>query len=93
MPGKEFLPHRERDRPIVGPAAPVLRVASVMSRQKSPVHHRSTRLLGAPLPLVTGSLLDVAPLAVAAFVGTSVLIAHRGPTGSKPPSAAPRSCS
>jgi CBS domain-containing protein len=37
MPGKEFLPRRDRDRPIVSPEATVLEVASVMSRQKSPV--------------------------------------------------------
>jgi CBS domain-containing protein len=37
MPGKEFLPERDRDRPIVRPDATVLEIASVMSRQKSPV--------------------------------------------------------
>lgn len=37
MPAKEFLPQRDRDRPIVPPDATVLEVASVMSRQKSPV--------------------------------------------------------
>jgi CBS domain-containing protein len=37
MPDKEFLPKRDRDRPIVPPDATVLEIASVMSRQKSPV--------------------------------------------------------
>jgi len=37
MPGKEFLPQRDRDRPIVRPEATALEIASVMSRQKSPV--------------------------------------------------------
>jgi CBS domain-containing protein len=37
MPDKEFLPRRDRDRPIVAPDATALEVASVMSRQKSPV--------------------------------------------------------
>jgi CBS domain-containing protein len=37
MPGKEFLPRRDRDRPIVAPEATALEVASVMTRQKSPV--------------------------------------------------------
>jgi CBS domain-containing protein len=37
MPGKEYLPKRDRDRPIVPAGATALQVASVMSRQKSPV--------------------------------------------------------
>ena len=37
MPGKEYLPRRERDRPVVSADATVLEVASVMSRQHSPV--------------------------------------------------------
>ena len=37
MPDREFLPQRDRDRPIVRPDATALEVASVMSRQKSPV--------------------------------------------------------
>ena len=37
MPGKEYLPRRERDRPIVPADATVLEVASAMSRQHSPV--------------------------------------------------------
>ena len=37
MPGQEYLPRRDRDRPIVPPDATVLEIASVMSRQKSPV--------------------------------------------------------
>jgi CBS domain-containing protein len=37
LPGKGYLPERDRDRPIVPPDATALEVASVMSRQKSPV--------------------------------------------------------
>lgn len=37
MPGKKYLPQRDYDRPIVPPGATALQVASVMSRQKSPV--------------------------------------------------------
>lgn len=37
MPSREYLPKHERDRPIVPPEATVLEVASVMSRQHSPV--------------------------------------------------------
>ncbi len=37
MPSKEFLPRRERDRPVVGADATMVEVASVMSRQHSPV--------------------------------------------------------
>jgi CBS domain-containing protein len=37
MPGKEYLPKRDRDRPMVGPQATALEVASVMSRQHSPI--------------------------------------------------------
>ena len=61
MPGKAYLPKRERDRPIVGPRATAMQVASVMSRQHSPmvavVEDGSVRgvitvhrLLGALLP-------------------------------------------
>ena len=37
MPGKAYLPKRDRDRPIVAPRATVMQIASVMSRQKSPM--------------------------------------------------------
>lgn len=37
MPSKEFLPRRQRDRPVVGANATMVEVASVMSRQHSPV--------------------------------------------------------
>jgi CBS domain-containing protein len=37
MPGKQYLPKRERDRPLVQAGATVIEVASVMSRQHSPV--------------------------------------------------------
>jgi CBS domain-containing protein len=37
MPGKEYLPARDRDRPMVGPQATAMEVASVMSRQHSPM--------------------------------------------------------
>ena len=37
MPGKAYLPKRDRDRPIVAPRATVMQIASVMSRQKSPI--------------------------------------------------------
>lgn len=61
MPGKAYLPHRDRDRPIVSPDATAMEVASVMSRQHSPmvavVDNQKVlgvitvhRLLGALLP-------------------------------------------
>lgn len=61
MPGPAYLPHHDRDRPIVDPDATALQVASVMSRQHSPivavVHDHTVlgvitvhRLLGALLP-------------------------------------------
>jgi CBS domain-containing protein len=61
MPSKEYLPKRERDRPIVAPDATAIQVASVMSNQHSPmvavVEHGEVlgvitvhRLLGALLP-------------------------------------------
>ena len=62
MPGKQYLPKRERDRPLVHADATVIEVASVMTRQHSPVvavvDDRNTilgvitvhRLLGATLP-------------------------------------------
>lgn len=61
MPGPAYLPHHDRDRPIVGPDATAMQVASVMSRQHSPivavVQDHSVlgvitvhRLLGALLP-------------------------------------------
>jgi CBS domain-containing protein len=37
MPDRAFLPQRDRDPAIVRPDATALEVASVMSRQKSPV--------------------------------------------------------
>ena len=37
MPGKAYLPHRDRDRPIVPPDATAMEIASVMSRQHSPM--------------------------------------------------------
>ena len=37
MPGKQYLPKRERDRPLVHANATVIEVASVMARQHSPV--------------------------------------------------------
>jgi len=37
MPGKEYLPKRDRDRPMVPPDATVMQVASAMTRQHSPV--------------------------------------------------------
>jgi CBS domain-containing protein len=37
MPGKAYLPKRDRDRPIVGPDATALQIASVMTRQHSPM--------------------------------------------------------
>ena len=62
MPNKRFLPKRERDRPVVAADATLIEIASVMTRQHSPmvavvdeddeivgvitVH----RLLGASLP-------------------------------------------
>jgi CBS domain-containing protein len=37
MPAKEYLPKRDRDRPIVAPDATALQIASVMSYQHSPM--------------------------------------------------------
>ena len=37
MPGPAYLPQRDRDRPIVDPDATAMQVASVMSRQHSPI--------------------------------------------------------
>lgn len=37
MPDKAYLPHRDADRPIVAPTATAIQIASVMSRQKSPI--------------------------------------------------------
>ncbi len=37
MPSKQFLPRRDRDRPVVAPDDTLIEVASVMSRQHSPV--------------------------------------------------------
>ena len=37
MPGPAYLPHHDRDRPIVDPEATAMQVASVMSRQHSPI--------------------------------------------------------
>lgn len=37
MPGKAYLPHRDRDRPVVPPDATAMEIASVMSRQHSPM--------------------------------------------------------
>jgi hypothetical protein len=37
MPGPAYLPQHDRDRPIVDPDATALQVASVMSRQHSPI--------------------------------------------------------
>lgn len=37
MPGKQYLPKRERDRPLVHADATLIEVASVMARQHSPV--------------------------------------------------------
>ena len=61
MPGKEYLPKHDKDRPIVAPDATVLQIASVMSHQHSPMvavldHDEILgvitvhRLLGALLP-------------------------------------------
>ena len=61
MPAKEYLPKRERDRPIVPPDATAMQIASVMSHQHSPMvavmdHGQILgvitvhRLLGALLP-------------------------------------------
>lgn len=61
MPAKEYLPKRDRDRPIVASDATAMQVASVMSQQHSPmvaVMHNGEvvgvitvhRLLGALLP-------------------------------------------
>jgi CBS domain-containing protein len=37
MPGKQYLPRRHRDRPVVTADATMMEVASVMTRQHSPV--------------------------------------------------------
>ncbi len=37
MPGPAYLPQHDRDRPIVDPEATAMQVASVMSRQHSPI--------------------------------------------------------
>ena len=37
MPGRQYLPKRDRDRPVVPAAATLIEVASVMTRQHSPV--------------------------------------------------------
>jgi CBS-domain-containing membrane protein len=37
MPGRQYLPKRDRDRPLVPADATVIEVASVMARQHSPV--------------------------------------------------------
>jgi len=37
MPGKQYLPKRERDRPVVTANATLIEIASVMTRQHSPV--------------------------------------------------------
>ena len=37
MPGPAYLPQRDRDRPIVDPDATAMQIASVMSRQHSPI--------------------------------------------------------
>ena len=37
MPDRAYLPHRDSDRPIVAPDATAIQIASVMSRQKSPI--------------------------------------------------------
>lgn len=37
MPGKQYLPKRDRDRPVIAATATVMEVASTMSRQHSPV--------------------------------------------------------
>ena len=37
MPNPAYLPQHDRDRPIVDPGATALQVASVMSRQHSPI--------------------------------------------------------
>ncbi len=37
MPGKQYLPKRDRDRPVVDPDATLIEIATVMSRQHSPV--------------------------------------------------------
>ena len=37
MPDKAYLPKRDRDRPIVDPRATAMQIASVMSRQHSPM--------------------------------------------------------
>ena len=87
MPGKAYLPKRDRDRPIVAPRATVMQIASVMSRQKSPivavvdagavlgvitVH----RLLGARAPArMTDPNGFVIAAAITVFVGAYVLIA------------------
>jgi len=61
MPGRQYLPKRDRDRPVVPAGATLIEVASVMTRQHSPVvavveddHIVGVitvhRLLGAALP-------------------------------------------
>ncbi len=37
MPGQQYLPKRERDRPVISADATVMEVANAMSRQHSPV--------------------------------------------------------
>jgi CBS domain-containing protein len=37
MPGRQYLPKRDRDRPVVPSDATLIEVASVMTRQHSPV--------------------------------------------------------
>ncbi len=37
MPGRQYLPKRDRDKPVVSAAATLIEVASVMTRQHSPV--------------------------------------------------------
>ena len=37
MPGKQYLPRRDRDRPVVRADATLIEVASAMTRQHSPV--------------------------------------------------------
>jgi hypothetical protein len=37
MPGKQYLPKRDRDRPVVPADATLIEIASVMTRQHSPV--------------------------------------------------------
>jgi hypothetical protein len=37
MPAKDYLPKHDRDRPIVGPDATAIQIASVMTRQHCPM--------------------------------------------------------